>query len=124
MSLPEGVFSSGNKQNDTVQESSVTNPKMPEQPGFGSGSHYSAFVSDEYSTPLQWFLSLLLYAIPIVNIFYVSFMAFKSDDDRKNWAKAALFMLIITYILNIAILIYLKNTTMAEFVDIISSMQQ
>lgn len=124
MSLPEGVFSSGNKQNDTVQESSVTNPKMPEQPGFGSRSHYSAFVSDEYSTPLQWFLSLLLYAIPIVNIFYVSFMAFKSDDDRKNWAKAALFMLIITYILNIAILIYLKNTTMAEFVDIISSMQQ
>lgn len=115
MDLPPGVLSQQgsagiNKQENTVNAATAANIQ-----------HYSATVEDdsEYSSSLQWFLSLLLYGIPIINIIYVAVVAIKSDDDKKNWAKAAVFMLIVTYIIDIAVLIFLKNTTMSEIFDML-----
>jgi high-affinity Fe2+/Pb2+ permease len=106
MSLPSGVFKS---QNTTVQEikndNSVSNITTNDTIGFGN-----------------WLLSMILYAIPIVNIIYVLVTIFTTKNtSKKNWAIAALIVLVISYIISFAFLYFLKTISLATLFQLYSS---
>lgn len=80
---------------------------------------FNAVSYDEKISPMQWFLVMLLYAIPIVNIVYVAYLLIKCEDEqKKNWAKGAAIMLVILYVINIITFIILKNISLAQLFDL------
>lgn len=127
--LPPGVLSKSNTQsrvgmgsaaNDMVIKAVsncdnviATDPKG--EKGYNAVAYPDA---EQYASPLQWMLSMLLYLIPIVNIIYISFTIVKGgSEDKKSWAKGALIVLIISYIAGIVSVIILKNISLMTLFD-------
>lgn len=116
MELPPGVLSKQTTQSkeENDNSSNIINNNINKDNGI-----YAKPYSDEYTQPLQWFLTMLLYSIPIVNIFYIIFLLIKcDDDDRSNWVKGAVVMLAVSYIFYIITFIILKNISLAQLFDL------
>lgn len=73
---------------------------------------------EEYTPPIHWMLCMLLYLVPIINIVSLVVIMFKTEaEDKKNWAKASLIVLLISYIVGIVSLLVLKNVSLMQMFD-------
>lgn len=121
MNLPPGVLSKGNsvttEQTNAIPPAVIGNNRVP----YMQPVSYHAEVAsndDESVEPIEWFISMVLYSIPIVNIIYVIIMMIKCENtNKKNWAKAAMAMLCITTVITVIVLVILSKMTIAQLFD-------
>lgn len=110
--LPPGVLSKPMDSQGSVNVK-ITRQQgntLPMKKNENVGYHATTYEDDEVISPIQWFLSMVMYSIPLVNIFYVLAIFMKDDNEcKQNWAKASTIMLVISYAVQIVVLLLLKR---------------
>lgn len=125
MNLPPGVFTKGNEPDATTATSPasiqgnpsmiIQNPQPPATVGYQAASTMNDY---DYTSSGEWILTMILYSIPVVNFIYLLITILKDGNtDKKNWAKAALIVLCISYVIFIVACIILGKMSISQLFD-------
>lgn len=131
MNLPPGVLSKPYSEempqtntqtietNVHTMTNAINNEKKKKTLPFNATPFTKEKDDSELTTTLQWLLTMLLYSIPIVNIIYMVLLFVRGDnEDKMNWAKAAVIVMVISYMITIISIIILKNISLAQLFDL------